>query len=394
MSRMFGEFNRLEIPLILREPLFKLYGYVFNCNYDEMVNPNLKDYKCLSDFFFREIKLEYRPISSSPIVSPSDGKILHFGTVEKSMIEQVKGITYHINDLFGENAIVDPSLVHDEAVQTSKSSNSESLVSASKFAEINGIEYSLDQLIGDGGGSEGSADANSIRSGSQESVVSANAAASGKKGEARVLPKAISKDRDLFYAVVYLAPGDYHRFHSPANFTATNRRHFHGELYSVSPYIAQRLRDLFVLNERVCLIGHWEHGFFGYIPVGATNVGSIVIHGDDELVTNLPEKLVAEKKIEKTAVNKKPIYGSHPTYDGSSNKREVSGLHYDEVLYTNLVGFEKAGQGNGIFYKKGCEIGGFKLGSTVVVVFEAPKTFKFDIQVGQKIKLGESLGNF
>ncbi|OMJ16363.1 Phosphatidylserine decarboxylase proenzyme 1, mitochondrial [Smittium culicis] len=310
------------------------------------------------------------------------------------MIEQVKGITYHINDLLGENTVVDPSLAHDEAVQVSKSSNSESLVSANKFAEINGIEYSLDQLMGNGS-LEASTDANNLRSGGQESAVSANAATSDNKGEAKVLPNTISKDRDLFYAVVYLAPGDYHRFHSPANFTATIRRHFHGELYSVSPYIAQRLRDLFVLNERVCLIGHWEHGFFGYIPVGATNVGSIVIHGDDELVTNLPEKLVVEKKIEKTAANKKPIYGSHPAHDDSNNnKREVSGLHYDEVLYTNLVGFEKVGEGNGIFYKKGSEIGGFKLGSTVVVVFEAPKTFKFDIQVGQKIKLGESLGNF
>jgi phosphatidylserine decarboxylase len=58
------------------------------------------------------------------------------------------------------------------------------------------------------------------------------------------------------------------------------RRHFAGELYSVSPYIAKRLANLFVLNERVAMLGRWRHGFFSMVPVGATNVGSIVINFD------------------------------------------------------------------------------------------------------------------
>jgi phosphatidylserine decarboxylase len=53
-----------------------------------------------------------------------------------------------------------------------------------------------------------------------------------------------------------------------------------GELFSVSPYIAKRLENLFVLNERVALLGRWKYGFFGMIPVGATNVGSIKINFD------------------------------------------------------------------------------------------------------------------
>ena len=53
-----------------------------------------------------------------------------------------------------------------------------------------------------------------------------------------------------------------------------------GELFSVSPWVAKRVENLFVLNERVAMLGRWRHGFFGMVPVGATNVGSIKINFD------------------------------------------------------------------------------------------------------------------
>ena len=72
----------------------------------------------------------------------------------------------------------------------------------------------------------------------------------------------------LYHCIIYLAPGDYHRFHSPAVWKPVLRRHFHGELLSVSPKVANWVPGLFALNERAAYIGEWEHGFFSYTAVG------------------------------------------------------------------------------------------------------------------------------
>jgi len=53
-----------------------------------------------------------------------------------------------------------------------------------------------------------------------------------------------------------------------------------GLLLSVNPYIAERIRGLLCLNERVVYIGEWQHGFMALSAIGATNVGSIRVYHD------------------------------------------------------------------------------------------------------------------
>lgn len=156
-----------------------------------------------------------------------------------------------------------------------------------EFGEINDVKYSLASLLGTSEGqkpvhhhdaSTESKDSTSLAHDAQVAMQMGSAALDAPAP--RGVPK-IKPGNKLFFMVVYLAPGDYHRFHSPFNWVVERRRHFTGDLFSVSPYIAHRLQELFVLNERVALLGRWRYGFCSMTPVGATNVGSIRINFDE-----------------------------------------------------------------------------------------------------------------
>ena len=89
------------------------------------------------------------------------------------------------------------------------------------------------------------------------------------------------------FAVIYLAPQDYHRYHSPAHFTANYRRHIVGYLEPVRPDYLLKHKDVLKDNERVNVLGEWVHGFFTISFIGALNVGSIKLLFDDQLRTNI-----------------------------------------------------------------------------------------------------------
>jgi phosphatidylserine decarboxylase len=282
---------------------FAFYAWIFGCNIDELAEPDLTKYASLGDFFYRQLKPGARPIANSILVSPADGTVLNFGSIkDHRMVEQVKGMTYSLDALLGISS--------GSATPTSEeihfANRDHEQVDDTEFANVNGIEYSVDELLGHHNRRQmevdtprsdspipmtptGQAkDASVSVNGDSASAVADSVDVALDAGLRPLLHRtpsqsAVQKVKDgneLFFAVVYLAPGDYHRFHSPTAWVVEKRRHFAGELYSVSPYIAKRLANLFVLNERVAMLGRWRHGFFSMVPVGATNVGSIVINFD------------------------------------------------------------------------------------------------------------------
>ncbi|CCH60528.1 hypothetical protein TBLA_0D00180 [Henningerozyma blattae CBS 6284] len=190
----------------------------------------------------------------------------------------------------------------------------------------------------------------------------------------------LNSHSDLYFTVIYLSPGDYHHFHSPVNWTVKLRRHFPGRLFSVSPFFQKNLKNLFILNERVPLLGSWKYGFFSMTLVGATNVGSINLNFDKDLKTN-------QKKY--SHINKKSLNEKSFCYELDYTISQDAGV----LLAEDQDRMPPTNNQDGVPLTKGEEMGGFKFGSTVVICFQAPKDFKFNIQLNERIKMGQLIGS-
>jgi phosphatidylserine decarboxylase len=128
--------------------------------------------------------------------------------------------------------------------------------------------------------------------------------------------------QDGSFATIYLSPKDYHRVHMPAAGKLLSSRYIPGELFSVNDKTAQALPGLFARNERlVCEFESPELGRFSLIFVGAMLVAGI------------------------------ETQWSGFEQPGPGTVRETD--HCSDALQ----------------YAKGDEIGRFKFGSTVILLF-------------------------
>ncbi|XP_014289972.1 phosphatidylserine decarboxylase proenzyme, mitochondrial isoform X1 [Halyomorpha halys] len=294
-SRAFGSVSETKIPTKLRPFIYGSYAKVFGVNLSEISEP-VDNYSCLCEFFTRRLKDGVRPVDQhKAVVSPADGTVMNAGKVSSFQVEQVKGITYSLKAFLGD--------------MTWKGYEKHTV----RDINCNEVVFAKDTKTPD----------NWI-----------------------AYKKSLLHDpikNDLYQCVIYLAPGDYHRFHSPADWHVSFRRHFKGELLSVNPSIAQWIPGLFVLNERALYVGTWQHGYFSMTAVGATNVGSIRVYDDKSLHTNTK--------------------------------------WCDSKTDTHLD----------LNWKKGNEIGEFRMGSTIVLLFEAPKDFHVQISPMQRVQVGEGI---
>ena len=273
LSRLWGWFNSFELPVWLRPIGFKAYAFLFGCDLTEIEPADLREYPSLGAFFYRSLAPGTRPIADAALVSPADGTVLHFGAVQGARVEQVKGLTYSLDALLG---VERRTGVPNGSTTVPFPDREMAIVDDREFANVNGIEYSLSQLIGasapttplspSSGGEEELApefptdpaayerpsppplpqkygvriDASVVEPDRsvQETVADhasvakelgpprsslAGSASMARRGSVRVKP-----GNALFFTVIYLAPGDYHRFHSPTAWVVEKRRHFQG----------------------------------------------------------------------------------------------------------------------------------------------------------------------
>ncbi len=152
------------------------------------------------------------------------------------------------------------------------------------------------------------------------------------------------------YATFYLAPRDYHRFHTPCALRVESVDHIPGTLWPVNRAGLEGIVNLFARNER--LVAHCSiptasgSGSLCMVAVGAVMVGKIRLSFDD-LTTNVPIE------------------------PGAKRRRR----------YEPPVSLDK-----------GAEWGWFEFGSSIVVL-ASPGTLLLDERApGTRLRLGEKIG--
>jgi phosphatidylserine decarboxylase len=148
------------------------------------------------------------------------------------------------------------------------------------------------------------------------------------------------------FATVYLAPRDYHRVHMPYSGKLRRMVAIPGELFSVNTATASLVPRLFSRNERVAAIFDTDVG-----PMAVVLVGAMIVAGIETVWAG----------------------------EVAPCKGEVRTTDYGDA---------------GISLAKGEEMGLFKLGSTVIVLFgKDVATWADRYQAGSRTTMGEQLGS-
>ena len=149
-----------------------------------------------------------------------------------------------------------------------------------------------------------------------------------------------------YFATFYLAPHDYHRVHMPIDGQLLKVIYVPGRLFSVNDKTAQYVSNLYTKNERLIAIFATKAGRMAVILVGAMIVGHI-----------------------------QPVWSPKAVPFRSKN-RTVQSITEPTHL------------------KKGAELGYFKLGSTVLVLFEQNKIdWEANLEKTESIKMGEQIAH-
>jgi phosphatidylserine decarboxylase len=155
------------------------------------------------------------------------------------------------------------------------------------------------------------------------------------------------------YLTIYLSPRDYHRVHAPLDARVVGYDYLPGTLWPVNPRVAARRDGLLARNERVVIRMHaGALGHVALVMVGATGVGNI------RLAPGIAGAAGAA--------------GDTARWRAAREPRRV--------------------ELSGVSVRRGDELGAFRLGSTVVLVYE-PGTVELAGDIGDPVRFGQRIGH-
>jgi len=197
----------------------------------------------------------------------------------------------------------------------------------------------------------------------------------------------------LMQVTIYLSPGDCHRYFSPANMKVEDRVYIPGGLFPVKPSYVNKHPDTFIVNERVTLkcsmLDNKSKLFVTY--VGALNVGSIFLNYDgfcNESHRKIPEHTIYGDGGVSTSANvsRKDLFTKKNAFNEFDNKEFDMNNNINDEEVNSISGKE-------VSIKKSEEMGYFRFGSTIVLIFPIQKGQEISDKVkpGEKIQIGNKI---
>ena len=147
------------------------------------------------------------------------------------------------------------------------------------------------------------------------------------------------------FVTIYLSPKDYHRVHMPMTGKLSMTTYVPGRLYSVALHAVNTIKNLYSRNERLVCSFKNNNIYFTVVFIAAINVSSIETVWSGEVSPPAPKKII-KSNFEKRKIN----------------------------------------------LDKGRELGMFKSGSTVVLLFNDKIKLSTKLKKGKAVRVGNKIG--